>query len=175
MEKHHLAAALAGLGHTDIRFVDQGSIVLLNNVEASEEQLAPARFIASKAILATSVNDRRDAVIAAGFAHDFGEGVGVRVLDQRGPADETAWLGLKLMTSELVAADAGETPVSIRDAANGTFECSAAVASQAISAMGAWRAAVSKRGWDLKDAVSAAENQNELDEIDISSGWPSQA
>ena len=91
---------------------------------------------------------------------------------QRDARDETAWLSVKLMAADMIAAGAGSTTISMRDAANATFSCSATVAASAMSAMGLWRSRVSDWSWALKDEIDGTEHQAALDAVDIDEGWP---
>ncbi|WP_139802576.1 hypothetical protein [Aurantimonas sp. 22II-16-19i] len=122
--------------------------------------------------LLAAINARRDAVIAAGYQHNFGATAGIRRLDQRDARDDTAWLSVKLLASDLIAAGQGSQAIQIRDAGNETFSTSAETADAAMSAMGVWRSAVSSHSWTLKDAVNAAADEAALDAIDITEGWP---
>lgn len=115
-----------------------------------------------------SINAKRDAIVAGGYRHNFGGTLGSRILDQRDARDETAWLVVDREASKLPP----ETPFPIRDARNDTFVTTAGAAVEAMGAMARWRMAVSKRSWDLKDAVAAAKTVAALDKIDLNEGWP---
>lgn len=119
-----------------------------------------------------AINAKRDALIGAGYRHNFGASAGWRTLDQRHVGDETAWLSVKLRASDLIAAGDGSQIIRMRDAANQCFLTSAETADAAMSAMGVWRADISGHSWDLKDAVEAAEDAAAIDAIDIEAGWP---
>lgn len=140
--------------------------------DALRAVLAPyGLFLTRKDALKAAVNAKRDAVIAAGYRHNFGGSAGIRTLDQRDARDETAWLSVKLMAADMVAAGQGASTISIRDASNATFTCSANVAVSAMSAMGVWRSEVSAWSWALKDEIAAADDED-LATIDINDGWP---
>lgn len=140
--------------------------------DALRAVLAPyGLFLTRKDAMQAAVNAKRDAVIAAGYRHNFGGSAGIRTLDQRDARDETAWLSVKLMAADMVAAGQGASTISIRDSSNATFTCSANVAVSAMSAMGVWRSEVSAWSWALKDEIAAADDED-LATIDINDGWP---
>ena len=119
-----------------------------------------------------AVEAKRDAVIAAGYSHDFGGAAGTRILDNRGAADALNWLGLKDIVDTMIAAGDGSDTVVIRDASNDGFSASAEAVSGALVAMAMWRASVLTASWALKDAVAAAADEAALAAIDLDAGWP---
>ena len=134
---------------------------------------APAfDLAAARQAMQGAVNARRDAVIAAGFQHNFGAAAGIRTLDQRSEADAINWLGLKGVADAMIADGRGADPIGIRDAHDDTFSSSASVVSSAMVAMGVWRSSIIAHSWSLKDAIAAAEDEAALDAVDIEAGWP---
>lgn len=127
---------------------------------------------ALKASMSATVNAKRDAVIAAGYQHNFGGSAGIRTLDQRGAEDAINWLGLKGVADAMIAAGNGSDPIAIRDAGDETFTSSATVVSSAMVAMGVWRSSVIAHSWALKDAVSSAGDKVAVDALDLGAGWP---
>lgn len=130
----------------------------------------PLSLADARSARAASVDAHRDALILAGFSYDFGK-AGVHLLDQRDADDTMAWLTVKLLAADMVAAGKGGDPLLLRSADNVTFATTAAEAEAAMSAMAIWRSAIAARAWALKDQIAKA-SAEQIDRIDIAAGWP---
>jgi len=150
------------------------SIVTLPNGTLVEiGQPLPALDLATRRTVASAEIDvRRDAILTAGYVHDFGGSAGVRTLDNRNEKDAINWLGLKGLVDAKIADGNGGDLVALRDASNTNFTASAATVADALLAMAAWRASVLAVSWSLKDAVASAADEAALDLIDLDAGWP---
>tara|TARA_R110002020_G_scaffold212759_9_gene419404 strand:- start:238 stop:819 length:582 start_codon:yes stop_codon:yes gene_type:complete len=134
---------------------------------------APAPDMATlRAAAHAAVEAKRDAILSAGYQHNFGGSAGVRTLDNRNEVDAINWLGLKGIVDAKIASGDGEDLLSLRDAGNDIFTVSAATIASALIGMAVWRASVLAVSWTLKDAIAAAEDEAALAAIDLDAGWP---
>ncbi|WP_156382356.1 MULTISPECIES: hypothetical protein [unclassified Aureimonas] len=153
-------------------FADEAEFQRVSNLHANPVEASERAFGSAKRAKSAAVNAKREAIIAAGYHHNFGGTIGTRILDQRGPEDVTSWLALKLMAQDLNSSDQGDTLLPIRDANNSTFSAKSTAVEASMSDMGSWRARILARSWVLKDEITAAADQAALDAIDINDGWP---
>ena len=159
----------AGKVETRSTLVDDGTTItrVLTLID-----VAPATLADLRSAQATAVNDRRDAILTAGYSHDFGAPNGVKLLQTR-ESDETNWLTLQNSCIAAVMAGQGAAAGAvIRTADNVNIALSYADGLQVTLAMSAWGAAVYAASWKLKDAIAAAADPAALAAIDITAGWP---
>ena len=115
-----------------------------------------------------------DTKLAAGYPHDFGGEIGVKVLQTRDIHDRTNWLVSQASYGAAVAGGAGAVMgAAFRTEDNVNITLSYADGLNVLLAMAAWAAAHYARSWELKDAIADAADEAALDAIDITSGWPS--
>lgn len=127
------------------------------------------RKAAKKAAVAALIETK----LAAGYPHDFGGAIGVKVLQTRDLRDQTNWLVSQASYSAAVAGGAGAVMgANFRTEDNININMSYADGLNVLLAMAAWGAAHYARSWALKDAIAAAVDDAALDAIDIDSGWP---
>lgn len=109
---------------------------------------------------------------AAGYLHDFGGETGAHVLQTR-PDDRTNWLSLTARAQIAVGDGQGDDPFTVlRTADNANVVVTAAGALDAMTGMYDHLAAIMRRGWELKDAISAAAAMEAVEAVDITAGWP---
>ncbi|ORE87750.1 hypothetical protein [Aurantimonas sp. 22II-16-19i] len=121
-----------------------------------------------KAMLCGGIDTRRDAIIAAGYQHNFGAAAGVRTLDCRTIEDQANWLALHGLWSAMDP----ETMVEVIDAGNDVFETSAATGALAVRSLGQWKSALIIHARNLKNAALAAADALALAAIVVDDGWP---
>lgn len=170
IEPNGIRHAVAGEGRQELECSWDEPLVREDGVwrvRAVGDDLADAR-----AAKAAAVNAARDVLISAGYQHNFGGSAGIRTLDQRSEGDAINWLGLYNLAAAAVAGGQGSTLMAVRDAGNQTFQASAATIASAMTAMALWRAGILAHSWDLKGEVAAAADAEDLDAIDIETGWP---
>ena len=148
-----------------------------NDVEVPDDDprvARPAPTLAdTRAIKATAVNVRRDAILTGGYSHDFGGSIGIKVLQTATADDDTNWLTLQASCTAAVLVGQGATVGAvIRTLDNVNIPLSYADGLQVMLAMSAWGAGVYAASWKLKDAIAAATDQPSLDAVDITAGWP---
>ncbi|MCW7544923.1 hypothetical protein N7I30_14035 [Aurantimonas litoralis] len=120
-----------------------------------------------KTMMASAVNAKRDAIIVAGYRHNFGGSAGIRTLDTRSDSDRVQWLALREIWRGMSETDR----VEVIDQSNAVFETSAATAATAIYDMGVWHSRVIVHARNLKNAILEASDADALDEIDTEAGW----
>lgn len=121
--------------------------------------------------LLTAINDRRDAILAAGFTPATGPLAG-HTLQTRDADDKINWKLSQDAYRDAVEAGAGDAmQATFRTAGNRTITIKVSEGLAVLQAMQAWGVAVLGRSWALKDAVAAAADAN-LDAIAIGEGWP---
>lgn len=120
-----------------------------------------------------AVTAKREAVFAAGFSPSTGPLAG-HTLQVRNEADRINWLTSATSYGAAIAAGAGAVQgATFRTADNQTVQVTYAQGYQVIvQQMAAWGQAIMARSWELKDLIDTAEDQAELDAIDIETGWP---
>ncbi|WP_420411601.1 hypothetical protein [Roseibium sp.] len=156
---------------SDIYTIRNGKRVRLTTVEV--DALPQITLEDLKANLKAEVNQLRDTKLEAGFAHDFGEPHGVKVMDTRNVNDRVNWIGGMLIYQGHIAAGNGDVVgAKIRTADNINISLSYKAAAAAISAVGDYANAILNNSWTLKDAISAAPDEAALAAIDITTGWP---
>jgi hypothetical protein len=127
-----------------------------------------------KAEKASTINALRDQSFRSGFlVSDTGTALDGHVLQARDIEDRTNWLTSQASYSAAVAAGYGTAQgATFRTASNATIDLTYAQGLNVLLAMAAWGKTVMGKSWSLKDAVAAASDQEELDAIDITAGWP---
>lgn len=129
-----------------------------------------------KVTMRAAVNAKLDTVLTSGYSYDFGAPYGVKVLQTRNVEDRTNWLTSQAAYSAAVASGAGSVEgATFRTEDNSTITLSYADGLNVLLSMAAWGAANYAASWSLKDAIAAAEDDTELDAIDIEQGWPGSA
>lgn len=130
-------------------------------------------FEAAKSAKKAALMAHRDAIFNDGYTVESGTMAGHVLQTRTFGEDRTNWLTSQ--ASYKAAIDAGHGAVegaNFRTKANLNFTVSFDEGHSVILAMVAWGALVVARAWVLSDLVSAAEDQAELDAIDITTGWP---
>lgn len=123
-----------------------------------------------------AANSEFDSRIANGYPHTFmveGEGVD-ETLQCRNDTDRTNWLDLKDSCNDAIAFGIGsETcPIPIRCTSNRQYNVSFSEAATIMRDLRTWMGALHASLWAKKDAIEAASTFEELDEIDVTEGWP---
>lgn len=126
-----------------------------------------------KAQMTAAINAQRDQILTGGYTVPSGTLEG-KVLQTRNLEDRTNWLTSQAAYSAAVAAGQGSVEgAEFRTEDNQTITLTFSEGLSVLLAMAAWGASVMKCSWDLKDAVAAAEDHEDLDAIDIEADWPS--
>lgn len=122
---------------------------------------------------ATDVTARRDQIIAGGVTIDFGGEVGPKVLQTATEYDRSNWLTILAAAQAFAAMGQGEEPMNpIRTLDNTMVPVTVNEAITHMLTMQSKLGQVWLHAATLKDAIAAAEDQAELDAIDIETGWP---
>jgi hypothetical protein len=117
----------------------------------------------------------RDVHLVGGFtvSAEVSTDLSGKVLQTRDVEDRTNWLTSQAAYFAAVSSGQGGTlGATFRAADNSTVTVSYSEGLGVLLAMAAWGAAVYSRSWALKDIIDAAEDDTNLDEIDITTGWP---
>lgn len=150
---------------------DQG-ISALGFVEYVPPEPEPPTLEERKLQMTAAINARRDQILTGGYTVPSGTLEG-HVLQTRDLEDRTNWLISQGSYAVAVAAGQGTVAgAKFRTLSNETITLTFEEGLAVLLDMAAWGAAVMERSWDLKDAVAAAEDHEDLDAIDIESGWP---
>lgn len=120
-----------------------------------------------------AVNDRRDKAFADGYPIVGGTMDGER-LQTRNESDWSNWSRAQSRYAAKVAAGLGATMgAQFRTAANNVFTVSFDDGLTILNALTDWDEAMQQHSWTLKEAIAACVDQDDLDAIDITTGWPS--
>ncbi|MDQ4421476.1 hypothetical protein OOT33_13695 [Sphingobium sp. DEHP117] len=127
-----------------------------------------------KASKCSLIDQRRDAVFAAGFAPTIGAlGTANEILQVRDAEDRTNWLTSQAAYAAAVSAGQGAVlGAEFRTLTNNTYTISYSEGFAVLMEMAAWGQAIMRNSWDLKDSVATAADQAAIDVIDIEVGWP---
>jgi|GEM_PF-3105928 len=125
-----------------------------------------------RARLLASADGMRDALLAAGFAYDFGDGLGSRTLDTRNVEDLVNWHGVQATARSFVSDGVPATEMDLIDADNAVFAVSAETVLAALGALTVWRSEIALAARAKKDAIEAAGTEDALAAIDLETGWP---
>lgn len=130
-----------------------------------------ADLAARKADMRDAVQSISDTLSVAGYEHDFGS-AGVHVLQTR-ERDRPNWLALASIAQIAIGQGEVTEPIAtVRTLANVNISVTAPAALAAMVGMQTHLGAVIRRGWELKDAITAAEDDADLDAIDVDADWP---
>lgn len=149
-------AELAGVGVARVSHVQtlaDWKIEKLNALALKINQITAAGYLIPSAIL--GVSDVR--------------------LQCRDAIDRTNWIGLNKRADSKVRASLGAQPSALpmRDMANVNRPVTYQQALDITEGLLDWASAVMARGWQLKDAITAAQTQTALNAVDLNTGWPS--
>lgn len=141
------------------------------------ENFAPPSVLLSslKQNKTEAVDAKRELVLSGGFTVpiEVSATLGDRVLQTRNQDDKTAWLTSQAAYQAAVLNGQGAFEgANFRPMDNITTTISYSEGLSVLLAMAAWGKAVYGRSWELKDAITSAEDNQALDAIDIESGWP---
>ena len=130
-----------------------------------------------KGAMRQSIDARRDQAFAAGFLiAGTGTALDGHTLQTRGAEDKINWLTSQASYAAAIAGGFGAVEdATFRTSANDTIVLSYAQGHAVLLAMAAWGKAIMGNSWALKDAVNEAADHDDLDEIDITAGWPAEA
>lgn len=135
---------------------------------------APLTLEERKERMRRAVAAELDKRLTAGYSHNFGGEIGVKILQTRNIDDRTNWMTSQASYSAAVAAGpevAAVMGANFRTEDNVNIVLSYADGLNVLLAMAAWGAALYARSWELKDTITAAADDAALDAIDITSGW----
>lgn len=94
-------------------------------------------------------------------------------LQVRNDTDRTNWLGLQAICQAQIAAGHGDVAgAPLRTTSNTNFTITFNEAAQVLIGIPVWQATVYQRLWAIKDAITAAVTDADLDAIDVTTGWP---
>lgn len=107
------------------------------------------------------------------FSWDFGSPFGVLHLQLRDVTDQANWLTLQGKALVLIQAGQGnEAILPIRTEENITVPVTAQQAMVITDALSTFGGAMLAHRWSMQDAIMAAEDEESLDAIDVTVGWP---
>jgi hypothetical protein len=140
----------------------------VETAEPPAPTLVEAKLAKNRAVTA-----KREAVFSAGYTPATGPLAG-HTLQCRDVQDRTNWLTSAVGYSAAVQAGAGNVAgATFRTQDNETVTITyAEAATVLLQGMQIWGADIMQRSWELKDEIDAAEDQAELDAIDVNTGWP---
>jgi hypothetical protein len=139
----------------------------------TEQELAGLDFDIAKKTKRDEVGATLQTLLAGGYTVESGAMAG-KVLQTRNIEDRANWLVSQASYSTAVAAGHGAVEgAQFRTADNQSSTVTFSEGLGILLAMAAWGAACMNRSWTLKDEIEAAQDQTELDAIDINEGWPS--
>lgn len=119
-----------------------------------------------------AVNARREAVFAEGFLVTTGALENLH-LQLRNADDKANWMIVEKRARAAIAATLDGTPIiPIRVLENQTVMVTPEYAIEVLTGLETWGGAVMAHSWTLKDAITAASDENDLAAIDLDSGWP---
>lgn len=145
-------------------------IVNINGVWTKTWIVSERPLEASRANMLAEIKAKQEAIKASGWTHQFS--VGTHTLDLRNADDKVNWTLLLMKAGGMVSAGAGDALVNIRTAADVTISIPATEAQEAMLAFLDWGGDLMTAKWDLDTLVMAAEDNADLDSIDINEGWP---
>lgn len=127
-----------------------------------------------KAMMRRQIDDKRDALFAAGFpVSGTGTALDGHTLQTRDESDKINWLTSQAAYSAAIAGGAGSVEgANFRTASNVTVTLTYTQGLNVLLAMAAWGKDIMGNSWVLKDAVTDAEDGDALDLIDVEAGWP---
>ncbi len=127
-----------------------------------------------KAAMRRDIDALRDQAFASGFTvSGTGTALDGHTLQTRHEDDKINWLTSQAAYAAAVAGGAGAVEgATFRTASNATVTLTYAQGLNVLLAMAAWGKAIMGTSWALKDDVAAAADRDDLDEIDITVGWP---
>jgi hypothetical protein len=131
-------------------------------------------LVVEKMKKASLVDAAASATFKRGYTPASGPLAG-HTLQVRDNEDRTNWLTSQASYMAAVAAGMGNVPGAVfRTMANETVTLTFAEGAQVlVSGMAVWGKSIMGHAWGLKDAIKAVETFEELEAIDIDSGWPS--
>ncbi|MTJ81734.1 MAG: DUF4376 domain-containing protein [Telmatospirillum sp.] len=97
---------------------------------------------------------------------------GQQVLQTRNETDTSNWILLESSCADLISAQQGATPVTIRTASNATVTVSATQAKAVMAAAKKRGSAILAYAWTLKNQIASAQTVAAVKAIDITAGWP---
>lgn len=119
------------------------------------------------------VNELRDENLKNGYLYDFGEGIGPKLMQTTTERDRTNYLGSAQEYALQVQTGNGlELGANIRTSDNTMIILSYEDGLTLMRLIGSHISDIMKHSWFLKDSIEAATTQEELDAIDITTGWP---
>jgi len=139
-----------------------------------ERPVSPYDLEGAKAAKKLLIEDRLNVSLTGGFTvpATVSSGLGGKVLQTRNIEDRTNWLTSQATYSSMVAAgQGGAMGAMFRTEDNATVSVTVSEGLAVLLAMAAWGAALMAASWELKDAVTAAETAEDLDAVDIESGY----
>jgi len=87
--------------------------------------------------------------------------------------DRTNWLTSQaIYTQQVVGGNGATQGAYFRTKSNETFNITYQEGLDTLNAMAAWGASLMGYSWALKDEVSEAEIEEDINNIDITTGWP---
>ena len=130
--------------------------------------------------LKTSLKNRVDILtntkIESGFPYNFGGSIGTKTLQTRmtPPNDDRPnWLALSNTAQSFIIAGQGDISLGkIRTKDNSNVPVTAQQAQNAMLGMRVYLGTILEYSWTLKDNISSASTFEQLNAININSGWP---
>lgn len=117
------------------------------------------------------INTKVSEILSSGFTVPFGAMSG-KILQTRDLNDRTNWLVSQASYSAAIAGGFGSVEAAeFRTSDNETFTVSYSDGLNILLAMASWGAMNMKNSWTLKDSIKSAQDEQELDLIDIEIGW----
>lgn len=154
------------------KYVDGKRIKLSPEEEASWTEKTQG-VDARKAYLRQEVNHLRDEKLEAGMPFDFEGDIGPKVMQTATERDRTNYLGsAQEYALQVQMGNGAEMGASIRTSDNTVVSMSFNDGLALMRLIGIHMGLITRHSWTLKDALDAATTQEELDAIDITTGWP---
>lgn len=139
-----------------------------------DKLILPAqKFEVAKAEKIAVIKAKGDSIFNEGFAYDFGSADGIQHLQLRpGTEDKSNWqtVGTGCLLAIVQGAGDLEGP-TIRTAENNNITMTYNEAAVMIGSLIAWGQNQFQIAWAKQNAVAAAVDQDELDAVDVDSGW----
>lgn len=152
--------------------VDARTVTVAGGVATAGYTYTTMPLADRKASMKAAVSALLAAKLTGGYTHDFGGSHGEKVLQTRDTDDQVNWLTSQAAYSAAIAGGAGATMgANFRTEDNVIITLSYSDGLAVLLAMAAWGQSLYANSWTLKDAIESASDHDDLDAIDINSGW----
>lgn len=142
------------------------------NIDPDKLLTAEQKFDNKKEAKVADLNAYGAQVQNYGFAYDFGPEYGVLHLQLRNSDDKVNWAIARTQMEDAIAAGYGDMPVaSIHTDENITVMVKPTEGLQVLRALSDWGLHLMQVSWAKKAEIRAAENERDLQAVDIEEGW----